>query len=212
MPSRPSAGAAELTAASTGRRRLRRGSPGGAFVDAVHGGPFNIHLCRASLAVSGGGPGQEFWGSQYYLYPWTYAPPCRIGANITIDFGVGRPANDTVVIAGMDEVSLTPRPDWIATTHPELGLTVVDGGTTAGSRSDAFAFIDHGYPSLLVSKGLVAEDGAGTPASRATSVVSDTEEMTRSLRLVFHLLHAITTADKRPVWTSGGRRRAFQIP
>lgn len=159
------------------------------------------------LAASGGAPGQTFWGSQYYQYRRNFLD-CTIVLSLAIDLGVGGPMpRDTAVFGGMDEVNLGTPITWVTSMHPELGLTVADGGTATLPRSDAFPFIRRGHPSLVVQGG-TTDIAVGLPSQK----VSDLEQAARLLRLVFYSVYSIANDPVRPTWNAVGRRRMFERP
>ena len=160
------------------------------------------------LATSGGGPGQELWGSRHYSSQMWAHSRCDPVATLTLAWNGRALAGDSVVIAGLNDVELAPSPVWTARAHPELGLTVVDGGTVAATRSDASVFSARGYPSLVVQGNRAKHDSAQTvmPTARAA------EQTTRQLRLVFYVLQSMTDATERPRWTNAGRHRVFGAP
>jgi hypothetical protein len=125
--------------------------------------------------------------------------------SLTIDLGLGGPgAEDSVVVAGTDEVKLAVPPALVATLHPELGLTVANGGTVTVPRSDAYAFSRRGYPSLLLQGGRAMDEGA----PRARTV--DLERAVRLLRLAFYVSEAVVDNPARPRSTAAGRQRMIK--
>ncbi len=97
---------------------------------------------------------------------------------------------------GLADLPFRVRPDWIAAMHPELGLTVVDGGTVAQSRSDHFVFVRRGIPSLFVHQ----NDSQGKAGADATSNA-------HILDFVFHVARDLANADQPLQWNAVGRRR-----
>lgn len=155
----------------------------------------------AFLAPSGGAPGQGFWGSRYYWYSIKYSlSTCIPILTLTLDPSGGvTVTGDTVVFAGLDDVELDPasRPAWVAALHPELGLTVANGGTTAQSHLEASVFSRSAIPSLSVVGGRAVDDLAWMP---------------RVLRLVFYLGQGIADTAKRPRLSTAGRQEVFAEP
>jgi hypothetical protein len=159
----------------------------------------------AFLAPSGWTPGEDSWGSQYYARYSHWQRRCRPFVTFTIDFGVGELIpGDTAVIGSMDDLELTMPPAWVAAAHPELRLTVIDGGPVVRSRSDAAVFAREGLPSLLLQAGRLAN---GPAPGRA--VTPDLERMTRLLRLAFYVTYELANAVTPPQWSDAGRRRLF---
>ncbi len=162
------------------------------------------------VATSGGAkPG--FWGSNAFIEGLfqlnAFAPASRwqlvkaVG-NINLDLS-GRPAQDSVAIDGLRLVELKVPPDWLAGGHPELGLTVIDGGTVFSPRADHFAFSSHLsllLPSLNFRHG-------HQPNERSSSAMAlDAELTARIVRLVFHVGQEAANADRPPQWTREARK------
>ncbi len=125
-------------------------------------------------------------------------PGTGIIANLTLDL-TSPSVLDSIAIDGLQDVELSVSPGWVATTHPELGLRVTDGGTVARPRSDHFAFVRRAVPSLYIH----AEPPDGAAASR----VIDTSYVARVSRLLFYVGEEIANADQRPRWSTAGRQQ-----
>jgi Zn-dependent M28 family amino/carboxypeptidase len=121
----------------------------------------------------------------------------QVGFNINLDM-IGRAAGDSVTIDGLRDTELPTSPTWIAAAHPELRLSIADGGTAASPLSDHFAFIRQGIPSLFFHNG-VHED-------RPAAAAIDAELAARISRLAFYVGHDIANAEQLPKWTTEGRR------
>jgi hypothetical protein len=86
--------------------------------------------------------------------------------------------------------------------HPELGLTLVDGGSVANAKSDHGVFVQHAVPMLYFYNGS-HEDRR--PDDTPTTI--DTEQTARILRLVFYIVHELANAEQPPRWTRESRQR-----
>lgn len=147
------------------------------------------------LATSGGGPDQAFWGSHYYLRKTA----CQSIMNVTVDLTAGESVgSDTIAIAGLNDLRMTVPPSWMAERHPELRLTVVDGGPVIESGSDATAFSRRAHPSLAIH---------GNP-----EVAMEVDQVTRLLQLVFYMSHELAMTPGLPQWTGAARQRVFDRP
>lgn len=127
-------------------------------------------------------------------------------ANLNLD-GIGGGIGDSIMVNGTREVVVTP-PTWIAAAHPDLGLTVVEGGTVVSPESDHFPFARRGIPSLYFHRGSLNHDRAAPDSLDVVNV----EAAARVLRLVFYVGREIANADKRPGWTPEGRRQFLAPP
>ena len=109
-------------------------------------------------------------------------------------------------MTGLGDVVLAAPPNWIAAAHPELGLTVVDGGAVSEGASDHLVFVRHLVPSLYFHQGTHGDDRlTDSPAS------VDADAAARVLRLVFYTAYQLANAETQPSWTSAGRRHAFEV-
>jgi hypothetical protein len=128
-----------------------------------------------------------------------------IAAHITLDM-IGRKASDSLTVDGLDDIKMATPLAWIATAHPELRLTLVDGGTIVDPREAHFPFVRIGAPGLYFHN---ARHTGQAPADSADAI--DTELAARILRLAFYAGTEMANAADRPRWTSEGRRRYLQI-
>lgn len=162
------------------------------------------------LATSGSAAGQAAWGSSAYVDPFEGHSPFvdRLVGVLDLD-RIGHLAGDSLLLDGLADVELAQRPVWLAAAHPELGVTVADGGTVVVPGSTLFPFIRRGVPSLAVHGGMPAEPAAGAgarPAAAAAGAVT-AEQTARILQYVFYLIESVGNAERRPQWTATGRRR-----
>jgi hypothetical protein len=215
----------------TGIRRGRADSISNGADDNASGTAGLIELARAFsqpgmrprrslvfLAVSGGAKG--FWGSNYVVRRIRHAQEMlnvvgdrrtrvdgvwQVVANLNLDM-IGRNVGDSVTVNGLADMELAVGLDWVVGGHPELGLTVTDGGTAIRSQSDHFAFIRLGVPSLYIHNGTHEDPRQVTDLP--TSI--DAAQTARILRLAFYLGQAIADAEQRPRWSPVGRRRFIE--
>ncbi len=159
---------------------------------------------RVVFIATSGGTSEPFGGATFFLESRPEAfwggsrRGVRVVTNINVDLA-GRPAADSVVVDGLADLAFRVRPDWIAAMYPELGLTVVDGGTVAQPRSDHFAFVRSGIPSVFVHHQHDASEEKGMGADATTNA--------RILDFVFHVARDIANADQPLQWNAAGRRR-----
>lgn len=150
------------------------------------------------LASSGGAPG--IWGSTYFVNNH----PGRIVFNF--DLGkVARPAEDSVVLIGLQDVELSRSVNWIVGAHPELGLRLVDGGTISRATGDQLAFVRRAVPSLSI-----VHERPGQGPHSATGM--DVEHVVRLLRFAFYVGQEVADAEIQPRWTGDGRTRQSLSP
>jgi hypothetical protein len=163
------------------------------------------------LAVSGGA--KDLWGSRFFVQPENLSPlglrrSDRIVANLTLDLS-GRRASDSVMVDGADDFdALALPPVWAAAAHPELRLTVVDGGAVLPLRADHVPFARQGVPSLYLYAGVpdTGVHGAVRPGPDMPAAL-DADGAARVTRLVFYVGHAIANAAQRPRQKLGASRR-----
>jgi hypothetical protein len=105
------------------------------------------------------------------------------------------------VVDGMEDIDLPTPPMWLAAAHPELRLTVVDGGSATTGGADHYAFVQEAVPSLHFHNG--THDT--TAVESRTAMDADLEA--RILRLVFYLGQDVANAKRPPEWNAEGRRR-----
>jgi hypothetical protein len=113
----------------------------------------------------------------------------------------GRHAKDSIWVGGIDALDAVT-PTWIAAAHPELQLTVVDGEVLSNSRSDHWAFLRRGVPTLSFHAGAPG-DGRGT----GLPVPIRTEQEVRMLRFVFYVGQEVGNGPPLLRLTQEGRRR-----
>lgn len=122
--------------------------------------------------------------------------------NITLD-RIGRAPKDSVVVDGMDDIAFPTRPEWVAAQHPNVGLTLVDGGTIATAKSDHVAFVSRAVPSLLFygSPHGKLDEVADTPEAM------DAEQAARIVQLIYYIGREVANTGEWPRWTADGRAR-----
>jgi hypothetical protein len=157
------------------------------------------------LALSGGT--KDFSGAYYF----TDNPPRRWGregivANVNLDM-IGREAGDSITVDGIHDLDFEVRPDWIAAEHPELRLIVADGGAISTPESDHIAFVRSAIPSLYFHNGTHETPPRGPEPPPAV----DGEHEVRVLRLVYYVGLEIANSERKPGWTSSGRRHRLMI-
>jgi hypothetical protein len=103
----------------------------------------------------------------------------------------------------MDDAKFESSPMWVAAAHPELHLTVVDGGTAIAPESDQFSFARRGVPSLYFHDRL-SHGAEGTDTTDSPTTL-DLEQAARIVRLAFHIGFDIADAKRAPEWTLQGR-------
>jgi hypothetical protein len=150
------------------------------------------------LAVSGGA--KDFWGSKFFL-----EQERTLAANLNLDM-IGRNTDGVIAVDGLSDLEFATTPDLIAAVHPELHLTLTDGGTAVQPRSDHFPFIHAMVPSLSFHTGTHADDPKG-PDSPQTI---DADQEARILRLIFYVGQEIANAKRPPRWSLSGRERFLQ--
>ncbi len=158
---------------------------------------------RSIVFLATSGSAHDFYGSTYWANAWSQK--IDVVANLTVDPLVA-PAGDTVVIDGMDDLTLPMQVPWIAAQHPALRLAVIDGGTTSQPLSDHFTFVRRAIPSLSFHN---ARDVARNLSTDSTATLDPGLEA-RMLKLAFHVAHHISTSDALPMWSTEGRRRRIQ--
>lgn len=154
------------------------------------------------LATSGGG--KERWGSSHALegegsvirglaenYPTM---------NINLDM-LGRSPGDSVLVSGLYDLDWPVRPDWIAGQHPELRLTVADGGTVVNATSDHFEFVRRRIPSLYFHNDSHTAPAVGPDSPAAV----DADAAARIAKLVFFVTYALGNTEKSAAWSATGR-------
>lgn len=117
-----------------------------------------------------------------------------------------REAGDSVVTYGAPDFELANPLSWMVATHPELQVTLVDGGTAVDPTLDDFAFVANGVPSLS----LHPMQRGTAPGSRLVQDV-DPERSARFLRLAYFIGQTVVNADQSPQWSTEGRRRLMEV-
>ena len=150
----------------------------------------------------------EVFGRDYQFLPkaevLTYEEITRLAAAFSLDM-IGRPAGDSVVVDGMEDIDLPTPPVWLAAAHSELRLIVVDGGSATAGGSDHYAFVQQAVPSLHFHNG--AHDATGVESG----VAMDPDLEARILRLVFYIGQDVANAKRPPEWNTEGRRRYLEM-
>jgi len=119
---------------------------------------------------------------------------------------IGAAAGDSIIVDGIDDAHFASPPPWIAAAHPELRLTVINGGTAALPTSDHFPFLQNGVPSLYFHDGPAGHERADSADASDTAAAIDTDRAARILRLAFYVGTDIANAKRSPAWTADGRR------
>ncbi len=157
---------------------------------------------RSIVFLATSGSTKEHWGSTYWVDDWVKK---TLAVNINLD-RIGAKTGDAIMVNGMDDLELPIRPDWVAAQHPELRLTVIDGGTISTPQSDHFAFVRRAVPSLYFHN----ERDDENPLVDSASTVDPALEA-RILKLVFHVTQELANHGKLPVWSTAGRRQRIEI-
>lgn len=160
--------------------------------------PYSVVFLAASGSLD-----SAFWGSAFYTYrerlngclpmAGLALTPLKGGPVVGPDSGVG----DVVTVAGLNDVTMMPPSAWLVAQHPELALTVADGGPVLEATSEAAVFAHRSYPSLSIG---IPRSTAGTPVTA--------ERQVRQLQFAFYLSYAMASAP--PAWSPAGRRRLTQ--
>lgn len=148
--------------------------------------------------ATSGSAADQLWGATYFLESRLRRRGWQGASSISLDLA-GRHATDVVAVDGLADLSFDVRPDWIAAKHPELGLTVVDGGTVTQRGSSHFAFVRKGIPGLFIHSPSDSQDDNGVRADAVSGA--------RVVDLVFHVARDIANARQPLKWTAEGRRR-----
>lgn len=149
------------------------------------------------LLLATSGRGHHFAGVRAFTQ-W-FIPYGDNPAPLTVTLGpLGRDAGDTLPVAGLTELDFPTRPEWLTARHPELGLTVIDGGTVVSPVGEHFAFVARSVASLYVATGTAL---TGT-APRATESM---DFAARALRFAFYLGQDVANGPRWPRWTSAAR-------
>lgn len=154
---------------------------------------------RTILFVATTGAAQEHVGARAFAeaYSLNWDVPSLL--NITLD-GLDGPPVDSVTVDGLRDFEFVHRPEREVLRHPELGLAVVDGGSSMAETSDHVAFAERGIVSLRVSAGDIAERPMGTVAR-----ASDPELVARRARFVYYVMQAAANELTWPGFTQQGR-------
>ncbi len=152
------------------------------------------------LATSGGA--REQWGSRFFVNNPSLGTP--IVAAMTLDM-IGRGPRDSITVSGLSDFESGSTLRWAAHQHSELGLSLVDGGTSTASTADALVFVLKAIPTLGIYNGVhggVTSDGEAIDADAI-----DSAQAARIARLAFYMVQKIANADVRPAWSAEGRRQ-----
>jgi hypothetical protein len=159
-------------------------------------------------ATSGGAKGS--WGSHYVAQTLHTEAAFRrsfgggsiksAAAVLNLDM-IGRPTNDTIAITGLREVEWPTPLAWIAAAHPELRLTIVDGGTLFRPTSEHWPFVQTWSPSLSFQNGR-HEDAPDEPPM-------DVEQAARIVQLAFYVGWEAANTDRPPQFTLEARQRLW---
>lgn len=161
--------------------------------------PSDARPRRSLLFVATSGSANGLWGANAFQEQLVYhgiATPL----NVTLD-RLDRAPDDALLVNGLTDADFVMRPDWIAAQHPELRLTLVDGGTVVSGASDHAVFVAAGIPSLLFYGGRLAGDA---PTTRPETVGAD--HIARRLRLIYYIGQDVANALRWPRWTAHGRK------
>jgi hypothetical protein len=150
------------------------------------------------LVTSGGA--KESSGASFFVENAPIALD-QIVTNINVDM-IGREAGDSITVNGLRDLEFAMPPSWVAGIHPELHLTLVDGGSISDVLADHSPFIRRIVPSLYFHNG----DHEDDPPMSDSPAMIDAEQEARILRLVFYVAQTIANTEKRPVWSTEGRR------
>ncbi len=171
---------------------------------------------RSIVFLATSGADADFVGSNFFCQPYSDgAVRCsHVVANITLDM-VGRPAEDSVLMSGAQELEFAVSPKWVIAMHPELQLRLVNRELVYKPASDYFAFVRQGVPSLYFHNS-DHDESSTNPAPKALTTTEaiatiDAEQTARIMRLVFYIGHNLAEAQQRPRWTAEGRRRRLQM-
>lgn len=151
------------------------------------------------LATSGGAT--DFSGANFFTRKFKKEMAQFKGSidiNLHLD-GLGK--TDSLVVDGLRSMELALSPEWIAATHPELGLSIIDGGAAAKPSSDHFPFVRIAVPTLNLHTNQPAAEASG---GRSDAV--DAERVARISRFAFYVSQMMATAHKAPRWTTEGRQ------
>ncbi len=154
------------------------------------------------LAVSGEEKG--LLGSRWFVENPT-VPLESIVANINLDM-IGRNAPDSIVAIGKEYSTLGPLLREVATTHPQLGLTVAPDlwpGQRFFYRSDHFSFAAREIPAIFLFAG--THEDYHRPGDTVEKV--DFDKTARVARLAFLLALEIAQQERPPEWDPQGLDR-----
>lgn len=158
------------------------------------------------VATSGGRqPGA--WGSQAFVETTdpNFLQLVRVwGIVLALNLDqIGRGPRDSVRVDGWEALDVKPQPAWIAAQHPELGLTVTEGGAIGQPESDTYPFVTSPFniPSLSFQNGRHRDllPGAGRPL--------DLAQAARIVRLAYYVGAVVADAAQRPQWNAEGRQQ-----
>lgn len=156
-------------------------------------------------AVSGSRPG--LWGSHYLAtsaltaVEGLYQPGVLVGS-LDLD-QIGAATGDSVVVDGLGELKPAKPLAWLAGEHPELHLTVVEGGSVFDPTADPFVFARQGVP-VVSFRGRPGR-GPGTEDGEA-----EAERTARVAALAFYTGQAWANGES-PRWSDVGRRRRARL-
>lgn len=161
-----------------------------------------VRLRRSVLLVATSGASElgAAWGSRALLWAdgrFSRSP----GRTIVVSFDAGGGRSDSVIVEGGDLLVLSPSPAWLATAHPELGLTVVERSLSAASESNVVTFArDFRVPTLALhrssSRGIEAEPAAGAVGM---------------FRYLFWLGYELANAERLPQWSETSRAMLSEL-
>ena len=144
------------------------------------------------------------WGSSWFAsHP--PVPINKIVANFNLDM-IGRNWKDSIVVVGMEHSDLGKTLMKVSAMHPELGITPMTDPWPQENffgRSDHYNFARRGVPALFFFNG-VHED-YHRPSDSPDKI--DAEKESRVVRLIFHVLTAVSTATSRPEWNPESYRK-----
>lgn len=166
------------------------------------------------FVATSGGAKSEFWGSRAFVAELGTLAPfggidvfLKVITQINLDM-IGGPPQDSVTVDGLRAVGLDQAPQLLATLHPELRLTVVDGETVFGRESDHFPFTS----GIMAIPALSFRNGRHEKSQQQpdAAVTMNFEQAARIVRLVFYVSQRIANVDRPPHWNAVGRREMLE--
>jgi hypothetical protein len=164
---------------------------------------------RRSMLFVAVSDGTAQWGSHFVIHHSVggLTPVAHLTVDVAGAAGADAGAGDSVMLYGASDIEFATPLTMLAVAHPELGLTVVDGGTAFRTTLDAFAFAIENIPSLVLRGG-----GAGDAPGLGTRPVAAPAWRARVLRLAHYLGETLSNAEPPPRWSPAGRRHLIELP